>query len=544
MKILLTCTLETPKVRSWSVLWVMVFGLFFSACHNEKGGHSHDAHGGHGAHGDHGDHGHGPERPGHSVTMLQEQAELFVEFPALVAGKPSKFAAHFTTLDGYTPVTEGTLGVVLTSQDSPGEKWDAAAPARDGIFTPTITPKYPGKRRLLLLLDTGKYKETFDLGEFQVVSKEEEAKGGEDPVGEISFLKEQQWKVDFDVEVVTRSTIQPSLPARAEILLAPEGKANITAPFAGRISSGKEGLPKIGQRVEKGDILAYVTPSLGAGEISQLRTELRRAQLELGRAEREKARLEPLIQAGAISEKRLLEATNEIELANVEVSQAKQRLNQHQTIASRGGRGSNRIAIHSPLTGTIAHRMLVDGGFVSSGEELFVVIDQSKLWLEAKIPEANLTRLTEPTGLWFEAPGQEDIIEIDATLDGRLISAGTIIDPITRQLPVIFSLEGVTLPPSSRAGSLLTVHLTDGPPHEGVVIPATAVLDEKGIDTVFVMKGGESFERRVVRLGERDRGRVEVLQGLDVGEYVVSEGAYYVKLAGTSTGAVGHGHAH
>ncbi len=536
-KILATSTGQARK--SFLVLTICLSSL---ACNSEQGGHAHDAHEGHGDHGDHGSHG--PERPGHVVTMVQKQAELFVEFPALVAGKPSKFAAHFTTLDGYTPVTKGTLEVVLTSQDSPGENWDATAPTRDGIFTPTITPKYPGKRKLLLLLDTGTYKETFDLGEFQVVTKEADAKGGEDPGGEISFLKEQQWKVDFDIETATRSSIHPALAAHAEILLAPEGKANITAPFAGRISSGKEGLPKIGQKVEKGDILAYVTPSLGAGEISQLRTELRRAQLELGRAEREKARIEPLIQAGAISEKRLLEVENEIELAGVEVTQAKQRLNQHQTIASRGGGGSNRIAIHSPLTGTIAHRTLVDGGFVSSGEELFVVVDKSKLWLEAKIPEANLARITEPTGLWFKAPDQNDIIEIDATLDGKLISAGTIIDPITRQLPMIFSLEGVELPSTLRPGALLTVHLTDGAPHEGVVIPTSAVLDEKGVDTVFVMKGGESFERRAVRLGASDRGRVEVLQGIEEGEHVVSVGAYYVKLAGTSTGAVGHGHAH
>jgi hypothetical protein len=72
----------------------------------------------------------------------------------------------------------------------------------------------------------------------------------------------------------------------------------------------------------------------------------------------------------------------------------------------------------------------------------------------------------------------------------------------------------------------------------------SAVLDEKGLDVVFVMKGGESFERRTVRLGVRDRGMVEILDGVVPGEHVVSEGVYYVKLAGTSEGSTGHGHAH
>jgi cobalt-zinc-cadmium efflux system membrane fusion protein len=58
------------------------------------------------------------------------------------------------------------------------------------------------------------------------------------------------------------------------------------------------------------------------------------------------------------------------------------------------------------------------------------------------------------------------------------------------------------------------------------------------------MLGGESFGRRVVRLGIRDGNQVQVVEGLEPGERVVTRGAYLVRLAGASPAAAGHGHAH
>jgi cobalt-zinc-cadmium efflux system membrane fusion protein len=85
---------------------------------------------------------------------------------------------------------------------------------------------------------------------------------------------------------------------------------------------------------------------------------------------------------------------------------------------------------------------------------------------------------------------------------------------------------------------------SSGAAREVVAVPASAVIDESGMATVFVMTGGESFERRQVRVGARDGDWVEVVDGLEPGQRVVSRGAYLVKLAATKTGEIGHGHAH
>ncbi len=75
-------------------------------------------------------------------------------------------------------------------------------------------------------------------------------------------------------------------------------------------------------------------------------------------------------------------------------------------------------------------------------------------------------------------------------------------------------------------------------------MPASAVLDENGIATVYVQSGGESFERRQIEAGVRDGDWIEVKGGVRAGERVVTRGAYLIKLAATRSEAVGHGHAH
>ncbi|MBK7153248.1 MAG: efflux RND transporter periplasmic adaptor subunit, partial [Sandaracinaceae bacterium] len=65
-----------------------------------------------------------------------------------------------------------------------------------------------------------------------------------------------------------------------------------------------------------------------------------------------------------------------------------------------------------------------------------------------------------------------------------------------------------------------------------------------GMFVVFVQIEGEAFERRVVRLGARDAGYVEVLSGVLAGEHVVTIGAWSVKLAASSGAIPAHGHAH
>jgi multidrug efflux pump subunit AcrA (membrane-fusion protein) len=78
-----------------------------------------------------------------------------------------------------------------------------------------------------------------------------------------------------------------------------------------------------------------------------------------------------------------------------------------------------------------------------------------------------------------------------------------------------------------------------------VAVPADAVVDDGGQTIVFVQTGGESFERRPVRVGgPREGGLLQIADGLEAGERVVTRGAHLVRLSALSPQTPGHGHVH
>ena len=515
---------------------LLLITLLMAACNGAEPPHSH---GGDHAHGDHG-HDHDSDgRPTRVVTAFADGYELFVEYPELAVGGSSRFVAHFTRLDGYTPVTTGKAAVVLTSGDRPGENWEVEEPAREGIFLPTARPRYAGSRSLFVVLSTNETTVRFDLGVVPVAESVAAAAKVEvpEPGGDIAFLKEQQWKVDFGLQPITRSTVRPSVVVHARVRPASDAEARVTAPLAGRIVAEKDGLPEVGESVTEGQILARIVPRLDAGEISRMRAGATQSQLTLRRATRERERIAALVEQGALPRRRLADAEHAVSMAEAEAQQARSSLGQYQSMES--SRGAGTVVIRAPVAGVVAERSVVDGAYVESGEAILHVVDRSRLWLEARVPEASLDRMGQPTGAWFELPDRSGVFEVP---EGRVVAFGQVVDPSTRTVPLIFALSDP--PPSLRVGAFVRAHVLTGEPRDVPVVPASAILEDEGVFVAFVMRSGESFQRTIVELGVRDRGQVEVVSGVDLGEWVVAPGAYFVKLASASTGSVGHGHAH
>ena len=93
-------------------------------------------------------------------------------------------------------------------------------------------------------------------------------------------------------------------------------------------------------------------------------------------------------------------------------------------------------------------------------------------------------------------------------------------------------------------GSLTPVQIAMGDATQNTMIPVNALLEDYGSYSVIVQLSGEGFERRTVKIGKRNGKNVEILQGLEVGEVVVTKGAYQVKMASMSGSTPAHGHEH
>lgn len=483
-------------------------------------------------------HGHDHGTGGEKLTHFADRTELFVEFPHLVAGERSVFAAHLTRLSDFRALTAGKVTVILSGGGHPDEAFSVEAPTQPGIFRPEALPRHAGERDLTIEVGTAEFNVRHLLGPVTVYPdrKTADAAGGaHDDEGGIGFTKEQQWKVDFATAEVIRRPIRTAVAATGILRASPDREALLTATAAGQVQpAGK--FPRLGQPVKKGDVLAYLVPRLGGDtDLASLQAAERKASVELEQARRERIRMEGLFRDEAIPEKRVLEARSAEESARAEFDAARERLGQY------SGTGSG-VPVRAPVSGSIAEVRVSPGGFVQEGALLFHIADRSVLWVELRVSESDAARIASPSGATFRIEGIEQAFTIDTERNGRLIAVGGAVDAATRTLPVVFEFPAPD--ERLRLGMGLKGEVFVGGAREAVAIPASAVLDESGVASVFVMTGGESFEPRPVRLGARDGDWVEVVEGLNAGQRVVSRGAYLVKLAATRTGEIGHGHAH
>jgi membrane fusion protein, heavy metal efflux system len=537
------------------ILTLVLAGLlvgcdYFPHGHNADGSHLRGQVGDHGgAHDDHGggdEGGHGHEPGAIAVTHFTAQTELFVEYPALIVGEQSAFAAHLTYLSDFTPVAAGTLSVRLSGGGAE-EAFSVDAPSIPGIFRPLAIPTQAGERSLKLELNTPDLTVIHDLGTVTVYPDKHAAEAAREPEqdsnGEISLLKEQQWKVDFATAEVSTRGLRASIAATGIIRARSDGEALVSAPAAGHLLPGTA-FPRLGTRVEAGDTLALIAPRV-AGEVDVVSLELalQRARSALNLAAGERKRLADLVAQQAAPEKRLNEAKNAEHVARAELDAAEQRLKQYQRTLDASGSGkTSAITVRAPMAGILAEIRVAAGSFVQEGQAMFHLVETDRLWLEAKVAEADLGRLGTPSGAWFEVEGFAQTFEIKAADGGKLVAAGNVVDAVSRTAPFVF--EFANTDHALRVGMFAQVHIWTGEAVESVALPVRALVDEAGQDVAYVMLGGESFERRVLRLGVREGGYVEVKSGIQAGERVVTRGAYLVRLAAASPAEAGHGHAH
>ncbi len=473
-------------------------------------------------------------------TRWTGRSELFMEYPPLVEGETSRFAIHFTDLDTFEPLRAGRAEVRLDG--APGEAFIVDAPGRPGIFGVDVTPSRSGRYRLSIVLDAPGLADRHDLGEVTVLTPADaEALHAheEEEDGSIPFLKEQQWTLDFATAAAGERQIAESLVIAAEIEPRTGGRADVTTPVAGRLADDLPAHP-VGTRVSRGDPLAEVIPHSGHGEdrpALELAVAEARNVLELERAER--ARVERLVAAGALPERRRLETRVAEQTAEARVAAAEAHLAQldlTRTGEGQGGRDT-RFVLRAPIGGVVAVSDATPGASVEEGTRLFRLIALDSVHVVGALPEAALARIDELTGAELDVPGFDAPIALD-----RLVAVGRVLEPAARTVPIIYELRD----PDRRlaVGQAVSLRVFASAATEAVTVPESAVVDDAGQSVVFVQVGGESFERRPVRLGNREAGHVQITGDIAPGERVVVRGAPLIRLAALSPQAPAHGHTH
>lgn len=292
---------------------------------------------------------------------------------------------------------------------------------------------------------------------------------------------------------VHRRTIE--LPGR--IIPDPNASGFVQTAVGGRLSAPEGGFPRLGTRVKKGDVLAYVTPPLQAIDVSDMRQRQGELDQQISIVERRLARYQTLAPSGAVAQAQLEETRLEL-----------QGLRDRRSALDRATRAPEPLI--APVDGVIADGSPVAGQVAQTNQVIFQIIDPARLWVEALSYESLPETRSATARL-----GDNDL---------KLTFRGAGFADRNQSIPIHFAIDGE--PSGVRVGQFVTVFAETADEQPGLALPrASIVRTTIGQDTVFEHVSAERFERRPVRIEPLDGQRVLILQGLAAGKRVVVQGA-------------------
>lgn len=253
-----------------------------------------------------------------------------------------------------------------------------------------------------------------------------------------------------------------------------------------------------GDRVRAGQVLVEMSSVEQAASFAEARAANDAAQEDLRRTQE-------LFDRGFASQARLDSVR-----AAAEAAQA--RLNA----------GGSRIAdrtIRAPFAGIVGLRLASPGQYVRPGDQIGTLDDTSEIKLDFTITETEIARVQQGVELVARTAAYPD-----RAFAGAIANVDSRVDPTTRTVRV-----RALLPNSDgalRPGMLMTVDVRSNP-RDALAIPEIAILDQIDGPHVFRMvtrDGNQVVERVSVRTGQRAGGMAEILEGLSLGDQVITEG--------------------
>ena len=332
-------------------------------------------------------------------------------------------------------------------------------------------------------------------------------------------------------EELARTAIEVAPVARGQLLVPREFPATVqanhnelaevTTLIRGRVMKVHV---DVGQDVKKDALLALLhSTDLGVAEGAYLKAaaKLQEAELAYERArdlQEQKvvslAELQRREAAMKTARAEAREAQNRLELLGIP-RQEVERLDREQTIKAD-------VPLRAPFDGRVIMRNITRGEVVEPQQKLFTVADLSDLWVVGNVPEKDVQ--------FIRKDQKVDVVVSaypHAIVPGTITYVGDVLDPATRTM----RLRVTVLNPDRllKPEMFATVRVYAALSPDVLTLPVAAVHNGPVGKMVFVQRGTNDFEVRTVKLGEEQGEIVTVLEGVTVGEQVVTKGSFVLK---------------
>ncbi len=316
-------------------------------------------------------------------------------------------------------------------------------------------------------------------------------------------------------------TVTITLPQRVNLPVKLAANGNIAAWQEASVGTESGGLRltevrvNVGDRVQKGQVLAtFASETLGA-EAAQARASLGEAEANAANAAADADRARSLQTTGALSASQINQYLTAEKTARARVEAARALFQAQQVRLGQ-------TQVRAPDSGIISARLATVGAVVGSGAELFRLIRQGRLEWRAEVTATELGRITTGTTAIVTAAS-------GARLAGRVRTIGPTVDPQTRAALVYVDLTPL---PGAASGSARAGMFARGEFDLGAVpaltVPQPAIVVRDGFSYVYRVNPDNRVAQLKVQTGRFEAGRVEITSGLPADARLVAAGAGFL----------------
>lgn len=339
--------------------------------------------------------------------------------------------------------------------------------------------------------------------------------------GLLHLTPEELSRVQLEVVPVAQGPLRSHHEFPATVQANHNELAEVTTLIRGRVVKVHV---DVGQDVKKGSLLALLhSMDLGVAEGEYLKSE---AKLE--EAERSHVRAAELYENKAVSLAELQRREATMKAARAEAREAKNRLEllgvPREEIDRLDREHTIKADVHlrAPFDGRVITRNITRGEVVETDQKLFTVANLTDMWVIGNVPEKDVRFIRK-----------DQLVNVvlaaypHALFSGTITYIGDVLNPATRTMSL-----RVTVPNPDRLlkpEMFAVVSVSTASTPDVLSIPLAAVQDGLAGKMVFVQREAEAFEARAIKLGNEEGDVVRVLEGLRVGEQVVTKGSFALK---------------
>jgi RND family efflux transporter MFP subunit len=269
---------------------------------------------------------------------------------------------------------------------------------------------------------------------------------------------------------------------------------------------------RAGESVKKGQLLAQIDPTDLGHQAQSDQSEIARLQALLSQQEKLVSRQNELVQKNFISKNALDDVTAQRDALKNQLASANSR-------AAISQNNHQKARIVAPFDGVIEEKIASNGDYVKVGDPLFRLISNRQLRAHLPFPEHTAAKIKPGMLVRLSSP-----LSPESEINGVVEDIRPSITESSRAIDVITRLDN---PGFLKGGGSINASVITGTLDNAIQVPEQSVVLRPAGKVVYLVNEGK-VTQQVVETGSKQRGLVEIRQGLKGGETIALDGAGFL----------------